>query len=239
MMISPIKLSVFFLLIIFSHSLLSQHRLVGTQLEITQNRAKQGDKGAQLLLGLHYLSIANTGDYKAKGRYWLQKSADQGLKEGQYEYAKEIYRDKKRETDKIALTYFEKSAKQGHYPAALEAAQMYYFGFGTLRYPNKALDLFRICAEKGNAKAQYFLAKIYYEGEGTEKNKNIAFKWCSKSSDQGYAPAQLLLAKMYLNADGTIFDGKKAAILTKSAFEKGEEEAQILWDNKELWRYVN
>ncbi len=236
---SLIKLSAFFLLLVFSLATQAQHRLAGKQLEIAQNSAKQGDKGAQLILGLHYLSLAKTGDYKSKGRYWLRKSADQGLKEAQYEFAKEIYRDKNRETDKIALKYFEKSARQGHYPAALEAAQMYYFGFGTLRYPNKALDLFRICANKGNAKAQYFLAKMHYEGEGTAKNKIIAFKWCSKSSDQGYAPAQLLLAKMYLNADGTNFDGKKAALLTKSAFEKGEEEAQILWDKKELWRYVN
>lgn len=233
-----IKNTLIFLLILTSGTLLAQHRLLENEFKIAQNSAKQGDKGAQLILGMHYLSLAQTASNKDKGRYWLKKSADQGLKEAQYEFAKEIYRDKKRETDKVALAYFEKSASQGHFPAALEAAQMYYFGFGTLKYPDRAYELFKICAENGKAKAQYYLAKMIYEGEGTEKDMIKAFQWCRKSSNQKYAPAQLLLARMYLNADGTNFDGKKAALLTKSAFESGEEEAQLIWDQKELWKYL-
>ncbi len=219
-------------------NLFSQHRLTDDSFKIAQNSANQGDKNAQFILGMHYLSYSDKGIFQEKARKWLKRSADQGLKEAQYEYAKEIYREKTPKHDRVALEYFEKSARQGHYKSALQAAEMYYFGFGTLKFPNRAFNLFKLCAENGDAKAQYYTALMLFSGEGIEKNRTQAFIWCGKSSNQNFAPAQLLLAKMYMSGSGTSADYNKAAKLTMLAYENGETEAEIFWDSKQLWNYL-
>lgn len=230
---------VLFLSIALANPLLAQDRLSGAQLQKVLKAANYGDMHAQYLIGMHYLSLSKTGNYQKSARNWLKKSADQGKPEAQYEFAKEMFRDRTRESDAIAFKYFQKASQQGHLAAAVELAKMYYYGFGTLKYLNKAFDLFSIAANAGNAEAQYFAAKMFLDGEGSKIDINQAYQWCKSSSDQNFKPAYLLLAKMLYAGTGTQVNKVKAAELTKKAFESGDPDAEVFWDKNELWNYTD
>jgi hypothetical protein len=232
-------LSSFFYIVCISIQSHAQNRLSGDELQSVLKAANQGDENAQYLAGMHYLSLSKTGNYQKSARKWLKRSADQGKPEAQYEFAKEMFRDRTRESDAIAFKYFEKASRQGHLESAVELAKMYYYGFGTLKYLNKAFDLFSIGANAGNAEAQYFASKMFLDGEGATIDEKQAFQWCKNSSDQNFKPAYLLLARMYYTGIGTPVNKVSAAELTKKAFGSGNPEAEKFWDENKLWKYTD
>ena len=63
-----------------------------------------------------------------------------------------------------------------------------------------------------------------------EENKRLA--------EQGNADAQNNLGRCYATGQGTLKDPKKAAYWCKKAYENRYEWAKTLWEENELWKYV-
>ena len=88
-------------------------------------------------------------------------------------------------------------AKQGDSTAQYNLARCYYFGSGTEKDTEKAVEWYKKAAEQGNASAQLELARCYYFGSGTEKDTEKAFEWYKKAAEQGEFHAKRDLIEHY------------------------------------------
>lgn len=64
-----------------------------------------------------------------------------------------------------------------------------------------------------------------------------SFNEMKKSAEQGDAEAQYNLGNMYQYGEGTLTDKKQAAYWIKKAYENGYEDAKLIWDDYELYKY--
>ena len=131
---------------------------------------------------------------------WLLKSAEQGLKEGQYmaaqcySFGDGVSRDHNR-----AFEWYLKSAEQGHKDGQYMAALGYEDGnFGAVPQDlSKALDLYFKSAEQNCWLSQKRLGQIYYKGEGVEVDTTLGRKYLRKAANNaannGDREAKLLL----------------------------------------------
>jgi TPR repeat protein len=121
---------------------------------------------------------------------------------------------------KIAQSWFEKAAAQGHQEAQANA--------GLLLFQNGnrtgALPWLRKAADRGDARAQYVLGTALFNGDFTAKDWPRAYAYMSRSAAQGLTPAKASLTQMeqYVSAE----DRQKGSLLAAqigqgSAFPAG------------------
>ena len=100
---------------------------------------------------------------------------------------------------KIAQSWFEKAAAQGHQEAQANA--------GLLLFQNGnragALPWLRKAADRGDPRAQYVLGTALFNGDFTTKDWPRAYAYMSRSAAQGLSPAKASLAQMeqYVSAE--------------------------------------
>lgn len=91
-------------------------------------------------------------------------------------------------------------ARQGNPEAEVLLGRMYLMGYGVLKDPDEADNLFRAAAEQGNADAEFFVGA---PSVMRHQNVNDGLKWLRLSAEQGNQDAQLLLGKTYLEGIGS------------------------------------
>ena len=147
------------------------------------NHAKQNKARSQYKLSeyLRYGLNGKVSANEAQGLYWLQKAADNGYAEAQYEFAQILqlltsipYADQK-------AVYWYNRAADKHYAGAMKnLADCYKNGTGVNRDEAKAFALYSSAAKFGNVDACESLSRCYSNGTGTQSNKKLAKKWARR-----------------------------------------------------------
>lgn len=102
-----------------------------------------------------------------------------------------------RESDALALAWFERAARQGLAEAQYHLGNMYAYGLAPVA-PD--MDVNRLAAQwyfeaarQGHAQAQYSLGILFRTGSGVEQDRAEARKWISRAAAQGHSDAQAFL----------------------------------------------
>jgi uncharacterized protein len=102
-----------------------------------------------------------------------------------------------RESDVLALQWFERAARQGLAEAQFHLGNMYAYG---LADPGRDVDTSRIAAQwyfeaarQGHAEAQYSLGILFLTGTGVVQNQAEAIRWITQAAAQGHADAAAYL----------------------------------------------
>lgn len=102
---------------------------------------------------------------------------------------------------KVALPYFEKSAKGGNHHAQMSLSKLYDQGIGVEKNENLAFKYLKMAADSGSSEAEYFLSFCLSQGkykenfENDESRLNSAFDYLKSSADHGFVHAQLKIAE--------------------------------------------
>lgn len=102
-----------------------------------------------------------------------------------------------RESDALALQWFERAARQGLAEAQFHLGNMYAYGLAAL--PPDA-DANRLAAQwyfeaarQGHADAQYSLGILFLTGSGVSQNAEQARQWIARAAAQGHVDAAAYL----------------------------------------------
>ena len=102
-----------------------------------------------------------------------------------------------RESDALALQWFERAARQGLAEAQYHLGNMYAYGLAAL--PADA-DAGRLAAQwyfeaarQGHAEAQYSLGILFLTGSGVSQDTGQARHWIARAAAQGHADAAAYL----------------------------------------------
>jgi uncharacterized protein len=91
-------------------------------------------------------------------------------------------------------------AKQGIPEAQILLGRMYLRGYGVLKDPDQAWDLFQAAAKEGNADGEFFIGARSVMHHVDVPN---GLKYLRLSAEQGNQDAQLVLGKTYLDGIGS------------------------------------
>jgi TPR repeat protein len=102
-----------------------------------------------------------------------------------------------RESDALALQWFERAARQGLAEAQFHLGNMYAYGLAELPADADAARLaaqwYFEAARQGHAEAQYSLGILFLTGSGVVQDANVARKWIARAAAQGHADAAAYL----------------------------------------------
>jgi len=174
-----------------------------TTFQRTLVSAKQGDAGAQFLVGQMYYKGLGVGKNDANAIRWYRLAAEQGNLQAQMRLGF-IYRngDGVLQDNIEAIKWYRLAAKQRYPKAQFYLGLMYEAGMGTRRNHDEAMKLYRKSAEQGFATAQLYLGAIYSHGAGVDKDDAEAVRWYRKAASQNVALAQFNLGEMYEEGRG-------------------------------------
>lgn len=198
--------------------------------------ARQGDRYAQLCLGVMYLDgghgVQQDDEQATK---WLRLAADQGDDLAQVSLG-HFYSKRDHEE---AAKWFRLAAEQGTASAQRELALLYFNGTrfpegefvakGTGLVPRddkEAAKWFRLAAEQGDAISQSKLGVMYAYGRGMPVDYKQAAKWYRLAAEQGDDLGQVNLGVIYANGKGVAQDYKEAVKWFRLAADQGSSSAQ-------------
>ncbi len=102
-----------------------------------------------------------------------------------------------RESDALALQWFERAARKGLAEAQFHLGNMYAYGLAPLAAgtdPNRlAAQWYFEAARQGNADAQYSLGILFLTGSGVTQDPAEATKWIERAAALGHADAAVYL----------------------------------------------
>jgi len=102
-----------------------------------------------------------------------------------------------RESDALALQWFERAARQGLAEAQFHLGNMYAYGLAELPAETDASRLaaqwYFEAARQGHADAQYSLGILFVTGSGVTQDAAEARKWIARAAAQGHADAAAYL----------------------------------------------
>ncbi len=107
---------------------------------------------------------------------------------------------------KKAVSWYRKSADQGHKIGQCNLGICYENGIGVEKNPFQAFYWYKKAAEQGYRNAQANLGTCYYNGFGVAKDYNQAFSWYIKAAAQGMGSALFNLGLCYDYARGVAKD---------------------------------
>jgi len=119
------------------------------------------------------------------------KLAEHGNAEAQYKVG-EMYElgTGVPQDEKIAISWFEKAAAQGHKKSDYKLLYLDVKSNGLNDKTKTRLGTLRQQAASGNANAQYFLGKMYTNGVGVPKSLDNALIWLNKATFNGVPEAE-------------------------------------------------
>lgn len=161
--------------------------------------AEKGNSVAQFYIGVCYNLGRGVPKSPVTALGWYLKSAEQGVKEAQYNVGYLYSRNGpcSLRDDKEALAWFRKSADQGYADAQRRLGEIYEYGWGPEQSYTDAAFWYRKAADQGHREAQYLLASLYASGKGVEASDKEAAYWFEKSAEQGNPGAQYKLGMYY------------------------------------------
>lgn len=173
-------------------------------------KARNGDHGAQVDLGLLISSGAAVPCDLAEHLKWTRRAARKGIREAQrylgYLYSIESgllvpYNPYK------AFRWYERAALRGDPEARLEVGKMYAMGLGVTRDRNEALKWFLKARNKADVEQLTVLGQILSDGAFIPPKRDVAASCFRKAAEQGNYRAVLFLAQFLLEEDGHSREG--------------------------------
>jgi hypothetical protein len=128
---------------------------------------------------------------------WLQRSADAGNRESQFDLGEIFRRSTVRRDERRAIRLYTLAANAGHGEAAYQLGRMYEKGQGTSKNEREALNWFTKGAELGFPAAMAGAGVYHLKGTGTSRNDAKAREWLEKGAAAGSAAAMYNLGTMY------------------------------------------
>jgi TPR repeat protein len=102
-----------------------------------------------------------------------------------------------RESDALALQWYQRAARQGLAEAQFNLGNMYAYGLATVPQdedPQRtAAKWYFEAARQGHAEAQYSLGILFLTGSGVLLSASEARKWIERAAAQGHADARAYL----------------------------------------------
>lgn len=103
-----------------------------------------------------------------------------------------------RESDAMALQWFDRAARQGLADAQYQLGNMYAYGLAGLPADvdgaRLAAQWYFEAARQRHAEAQYALGILFLTGSGVEQSATEAQRWIEQAAAQGHADAKAYLA---------------------------------------------
>ena len=136
---------------------------------------------------------------------------------------------------KKAVSWYRKSADQGHKIGQCNLGICYENGIGVEKNPFQAFYWYKKAAEQGYRNAQANLGTCYYNGFGVAQDYNQAFSWYIKAAAQGMGSTLFNLGLCYDYARGVAKDLSKALYYYREALAKGGlSQTNIEWANNRI-----
>ena len=166
-------------------------------------KAKQGDAGAQLMLGDCYYRGDGVAKDFVEAVKWYRKAAAQGDASAQSNLGVCYGSGEGVEKDSVeAVKWLRKAVAQGDAHAQYNLGVCYENGDGVAKDSVEAVKWYRKAVAQGDADAQYNLGVCYDKGIGVAKDFVEAVKWYRKAAEQGNARAQVNLGLCYAKGEG-------------------------------------
>src|SRR6185312_7159712 len=145
--------------------------------------AMQGDLTAQKHLAKLYCKGIGVKDDYLKAMELLQKAADTGDKDAQYDLG-DLYATIK--DYGMACEWLKKAADSNHAAAQNYIGYLYMNGYGVKKDYSEAMEWFKKALERDNKHAQGNIGLMYYEGYGVEKDTTFGLKLIREVPDDSY-----------------------------------------------------
>jgi uncharacterized protein len=149
-----------------------------TAVRIYSELSNQGDRIAQLQLGLMYDEGHGIPKQYQQAVRWYSVAASQGDPEASY-YLGRIYQDGRGGPKNYARArqWYRVAAQRGQTKAAVNLGLMYAFGLGEPKNYQAAGRWFLFAANYGDIKAEDNLGVLYQNGEGVRRDYVKAYMW--------------------------------------------------------------
>ncbi len=160
----------------------------GKALQLYLQLARQGDAGAQFVVGGMYYKGQGTDPDQRQGFFWLLKAAEQGVSSPEslgiigtmYLQGSGVPQNYQE-----ARKYLEQAAAQNNMQAIKNLAYMYYNGLTGKPDYKEALRLYKKAALLGDDESQSNVGMMYAGGLGTGVDRVHAYAWYSLAASQG------------------------------------------------------
>ena len=121
--------------------------------------------------------------------------AAQGDKQAQFRLGMMYYHGQGvAEDERIAVSWLQKAAQQGHAEAMFELGNAYLVGSQASKLvedpDREAAIWFHASARAGNMQAQYYLGLLFLAGNGVQQSRTEAEFWFAKAAAQGHSEAK-------------------------------------------------
>ena len=153
--------------------------------KVARVEAERGDPGAQVAVGLMYLTGRSVEPDAHVAVEWLRKAANQDDPAAQYNLGIVYdtgFHGMLPQDPVEALMWFRRAASQGHDGAQYNLGVAYAEAKGVPQDHVGAIKWWRKAAEAGNARAQYNLGVSYSKGEGVARDDGQAVIWWQRAA---------------------------------------------------------
>ena len=221
-------------------------------IELLKQAFEQKEPNAWFYLGYLGLNGQVEGMSPESGRFWVEKSAEQGVGQAQMLMGNLCLSDKPLDTEKFmkAYSWYRKAKAQGVQNAVASVAQMdsvinsfseiekdiYLKTLCELKEYELAFEWFEKESNAGNDSFLYDLAFMYNKGIGTKKDCAKAEEWMVKAATKGKCRAQWFLYNAYMWG-GTCFkiDTAKGVMWMKKAEAQGYNQEYYMQEYQNSW----
>jgi hypothetical protein len=175
--VGGLKKFIYFCLLILITGCASVSNQVPSLTEL-QERAKSGDRAAQLMLGEKYDFGHGVGQSYTEAAKWYQMAAEHGDAQAQnnlgsfYQYGLGVATNYSQ-----AIALYNQSAAQGCMIAQCNLGYMYDYGLGVPTDKITAASWYRHAADQGYPDAMLNLGVSYMTGEGVDRDLVQAYQW--------------------------------------------------------------
>lgn len=221
-------------------------------IELLKQAFEQYEPNAWFYLGYLAINGKVEGMSPESGRFWVEKSAEQGVGQAQMLMGNLCLSDNKLDDEKFMKGYawYRKAKAQGVQEAVASVAQMDSI-INSFSEIEKGIYLRTLCYQKeyelafewfekesnaGNDSFLYDLGFMYYKGIGTKEDCAKAEEWMVKAATKGRCRAQWFLYNVYMSG-GTCFkkDADKAVMWMKKAVAQGYNQAYFMQEYQNSW----
>ena len=152
-------------------------------MDLYRKAAEQGDRGAELYMGLAYDLGQDVPKSAMEAAQWYRKAAAQGSASAASNLGILYHEGDGMPRDSVeAAVWFERAAARGSASAQYGLGRMYYRGDGVSQsYPQAAAWLEK-AAIQGNAPAEVLLSYMYATGQGVAGSTAEAYMWINLAS---------------------------------------------------------
>jgi TPR repeat protein len=145
--------------------------------------AEQGDRNAELYLGLAYDLGQDVPRNAQEAARWYRKAAAQGSGSAASNLGVIYFNgDGVPKDDVEAASWFRSAANRGCASAQYSLGRLYFMGDGVSRNPTEAANWLEKAAVQGNAGAQKLLSLMYATGQGVAGSTPKAYMWINLAS---------------------------------------------------------